>query len=70
MSDTLRFKKYRQMDSLGRNINCAQGHSREMNDIQMKEYQLTYEKQTLNFQLIYFQPRDRWQIQNFQILSV
>jgi hypothetical protein len=39
-----------------------------MNDIQMEEYQLKYEKQTLAFQLIYFQPRDSWQIQNFQIL--
>ena len=59
---------HNQAEVLGRYINCAQSHSIKMNDIQMEEYQLTYEKQTLAFQLIYFRPRDSWQIQNFQIL--
>lgn len=58
-----------QAELLGRYIHCAQRNSRKINDMLMTEYQLEYEKQTLAFQLIYFQPRDTWEIRNFQILS-
>ena len=34
---TAKDRLHSQMESLGRYINCAQGHSREMNDNQMKE---------------------------------
>lgn len=58
-----------QVEILGLYMNCVQGYSKKMNDVQMEEYQLQYEKQTLAFQFIYFRPRDSWQIQNFQILG-
>ena len=55
---------------LGSYINCNQVSSGlQYDDMQVEEYELEYEKQTLAFRLLYFKPRNSWKIQNFQILN-
>lgn len=54
-------------NELGAYQTCNRIAQEKQDDILVEEYKLAYEFKTLSFRLLYFRPRNAWQIQDFQI---
>lgn len=39
------------------------------NDLTLNEYQINYEKHSLQFEFLHFRPRDEWQVKGFRFVN-
>ena len=57
------------MDTVGQFVECRLIEEKNLDTrMQLKEYDLRYEKQTLRLKFMFFRPRGTWQIQGFNFV--
>lgn len=58
-----------QMDVMGDYIGTQQSQNRELGEaLTLNEFQLNYEKRSLQFEFIHFKPRGDWQVKGFRFV--